>query len=409
MKEKLANVWHLLFCLSTLLIHTACSKSSGSRAEPLPPIDRNLPPRTEYVFQNSRDGYSCYRIPAIIKAPNGNLLAFAEGRKNSCDDNGDIDLIVKHSSDNGKSWTALEVLIDNGIYKACNPVPLVDYTDPLYPQGRLFLMYNTITDYIAANGTSRRVVEAWYKTSTNSGSTWSAATNITLQVHRPNAPDYNPVYNFSNSWASSVNAPGHGFQFKRGPYKGRLYVPANHAFTSSVTDYSNYRSFAYFSDDHGTTWQISEDISIPGGNESIAAETSTGNVVQNIRYQNVANIKKRILAFSNTGGKTWQDAYVSDQLVDPICQGSMLDIIHNSSHYLIFSNPAHAEKRENLTIKVSTDEGHNWVKSYQVDKGPAAYSDLVQFSNDSLSVIYEMGNVGGIVVRNLAIDNLLNN
>ena len=59
----------------------------------------------DYVFKSGNDGYNCFRIPTIIKAKNGTLLAFAEGRKNSCSDTGDVDLVYKKSFDKGKSWS----------------------------------------------------------------------------------------------------------------------------------------------------------------------------------------------------------------------------------------------------------------------------------------------------------------
>jgi len=37
--------------------------------------------KLNFVFKNGQDNYECYRIPAIIKVPNGNLLAYAEARK----------------------------------------------------------------------------------------------------------------------------------------------------------------------------------------------------------------------------------------------------------------------------------------------------------------------------------------
>ena len=48
--------------------------------------------KMNFVFKNGEDNYECYRIPAIIKAPNGDLLAYAEARRKGCNDFGDIDL-----------------------------------------------------------------------------------------------------------------------------------------------------------------------------------------------------------------------------------------------------------------------------------------------------------------------------
>ena len=93
-----------------------------------------------FVFKNGEDGYACFRIPAIIKAPNNDLLAYAEGRKKGCNDFGDIDLVMKRSSDGGKSWLAVKIVVDNAALKAGNPAPVVDVLDPRFPNGRIFLL-----------------------------------------------------------------------------------------------------------------------------------------------------------------------------------------------------------------------------------------------------------------------------
>src|SRR5690606_18253985 len=94
------------------------------------------------VFVSGEDGYGSYRIPAMVKAPNGDLLAFAEGRVHHAGDFGDIDIVMKRSTDNGKTWGALQRVAEYGELQAGNPAPVVDLLDPAYPQGRIFLFYN---------------------------------------------------------------------------------------------------------------------------------------------------------------------------------------------------------------------------------------------------------------------------
>ena len=60
-----------------------------------------LEPSVVDVFQKGQDGYACFRIPAIVQCKSGVILAFAEARKNSCSDTGNIDLVVKRSENGG--------------------------------------------------------------------------------------------------------------------------------------------------------------------------------------------------------------------------------------------------------------------------------------------------------------------
>ena len=98
--------------------------------------------REQPLFVNGTASYQCYRIPAIITTPNGDLLAFAEGRVKGCNDYGDVEIVLKRSSDNGLTWSDLVVVADNGNLQAGNPAPVVDYLDDSYPNGRIFLFYN---------------------------------------------------------------------------------------------------------------------------------------------------------------------------------------------------------------------------------------------------------------------------
>src|SRR5688500_13289482 len=99
------------------------------------------------VFVAGDEGHRSYRIPAIIKLPNNHLLAFAEGRVHGAGDFGDINIVLKRSSDNGKTWSPLQTIVDYDSLQAGNPAPVVDLTDPDYPDGRIFLFYNTGNDH----------------------------------------------------------------------------------------------------------------------------------------------------------------------------------------------------------------------------------------------------------------------
>ncbi|GAB3249516.1 sialidase family protein [Larkinella harenae] len=356
------------------------------------------------VFQQGEGGYQCYRIPAIVKAPGGQLLAFAEGRKAGCNDFGDIDLVMRISADNGRTWGALRVVVDNGNLLAGNPAPVFDRTDRAFRNGRLFLFYNTST--VSENDIRKGlgIREVWYKTSTDNGQTWSEAVNITTQVNRPNKPDVNPAYAFPEDWRWYANTPGHALQIRKGGYKGRIFVAANHTAGPLQPQFREGRAHGFYSDDHGKTWKLTPEVAYPGSNESTAAETSDGHVLLNSRNQS-GDVKNRLLSLSKRGGEKWEPVRVAQDLPDPVCQGSMIDYQpRRGKHVLLFSNPNSPTSRENLTIRFSTDDGQSWSAGKTVYGGPSAYSDLVIQQDGNIGVLYEKDKYDRIVYQSLTYD-----
>ncbi len=356
------------------------------------------------VFVSGADGYKSFRIPAIIKAPNNDLIAFCEGRKNGMGDFGNIQIVMKRSHDNGKSWGAIQIVATNDTLQTDNSAPVVDMTDPAYPKGRIFLFYNTgnVSESKLRKGLGVR--EVWYKTSVDNGMSWSAPVNITLQVHKPKQPTFNKAYNFVEDWRSFANTPGHSIQFTDGKYKGRIYVAANHSAGEPQRNYADGKAFGYYTDDHGKTFKISDDVNIPGGNEVMAAELSGNKLMLNIRNQQ-GNIKQRIIAISNNGGQNWDTTYFDPQLPDPVCQGSILTIGKQKGKAIIaVCNDASTTNRDNLTLRISYDEGKTWASSYTIAKGPegykgdySAYSDLVSVAKKQVGILYEKDDYKQIV------------
>jgi sialidase-1 len=341
------------------------------------------------VFENGQDGYQCYRIPAIVKAPNGDLLAFAEARRKDCGDFGDVEIVLKRSTDNGKSWRPLRQAVDFGIHQAGNPAPVYDLTDPSFPQGRLFLFYNTGTAHEADVREGKAVREVWYRTSIDHGQSWSDAVNITLQTSRPNAPMTNPAYTFKEDWRSYANTPGHALQIQNGKYSGRLFVAANHSAGPPQKDFRDYAAHGFYSDDHGKNFTLTPDLEYEGGNEATAAETSDGSLLFNFRNQS-GDAKYRLQGFTSNAGTTWNEVRVMKALPDPVCQGSILNYQpRKGKPILLFSNANSQIKRKNLTVRTSNDDGQTWSEGKVIYSGPSAYSDLVIQKNGNIGVLYE--------------------
>lgn len=356
------------------------------------------------VFTSGKEGYKSYRIPALLKLPGGDLLAFCEGRVNNAGDYGNVDIVLKRSKDEGETWSSLDVVVNNDTLQAGNPAPVIDMKDPAYPKGRIFLFYNTGNNSEGEIRKGRGLREVWYITSTDNGVSWSTPVNITTQVHRPKQPQFNAAYNFTEDWRSYANTPGHAMQFAKGKYEGRIFVAANHSAGEPQPHFADYHAHGYYTDDHGKTFHLSQQVDIAGSNESTAAELSNNKLMMNSRNQH-GDIKQRIVSISNNGGSTWNTVYFDKNLPDPVCQGSLLNIgVKNGRNMLAFSNAADSLYRNNLTLRISLDEGKTWKHHYLIEraddamlKDAAAYSDIALIHKRSIGILYERNRYAEIV------------
>ena len=357
------------------------------------------------VFTAGEAGYKNFRIPAIVKAGNNDLLAIAEGRLNGGADFGDIDIVMKRSKDNGKTWLDFTVLADQGSLQAGNPAPVLDKHDPVHPQGVLYIFYNTGNNHENEVRKGNGYREVWFIESTDHGIHWSNPTNITAQVHRPKVTG--TMYQFEEDWRSYAITPGHAMQLDNGKYKGRIFVPANHSAGPPMKSFSEYRAHGFYTDDHGKSFKLAANIAFPGSNESIATEISGGGLLMSIRNQ-LGDVRSRILAYSTSGGQTWDTTYFEKQLPDAVCQASLLTLGYKKGKAIVASSNAATErKRDSLTIKISKDDGKTWKKSILIDasvngaKDWTAYSDMVILSKRTIGILYERDGYKEIVFKEI--------
>jgi sialidase-1 len=359
------------------------------------------------VFKSGEDGYASYRIPAIVQHKSGELIAFSEGRVDHAGDFGNVDIVYKISKDGGRSWSRLHVAVDYDNLQAGNSAPVVDLLDPQYPEGRIFLFYNTGNNHEEAVRKGNGLRELWYITSTDGAGTWSTPVNITRQAHRPKQPHINPDYNFEEDWRTYANTPGHGFQFIAGPNKGRLYVAANHNGGDPQPGNKDWNAHAYYSDDHGKTFKISDNVLFAGSNESMAAQIGENSVYMTSRNQRL-NPKQRIISISHDGGHTWVSSAPDPNLPDPVNQGAVLSWKKGKGFVLAHLNAADEKDRNHLTLRLSKDGGKTWYYNKLIAKAPAgykgayaAYSDMVLINKHKIGILYEKDNYKEIVFLGL--------
>ena len=134
------------------------------------------------VFASGSEGYHTFRIPAVVRAPDGSLLAFVEGRKENRRDpgGGDIDLVAKRSKDRGASWSPLQIVDDPGEgWSASNPTPVVEQNS-----GRVLIVYNRwepgFGTILSQPGTDNNQV--WLRYSDDHGGNWSEPREITREA-----------------------------------------------------------------------------------------------------------------------------------------------------------------------------------------------------------------------------------
>lgn len=324
------------------------------------------------VFVAGTDGYHTYRIPAVLRATNGDLLAFCEGRKNSGGDSGNIDLLMKRSKDGGATWGVQQVVWDDADNTCGNPCPVLDEaTGTIW----LLLTHNLGSDHekeIAAR-TSKGTRTVWVSNSTDHGVTWTKPVEITSTTKEP-------------SWTWYATGPGVGIQIKAGPRAGRLVIPCDHNYDDTQLKKHVSGSHAIYSDDHGKTWQLGSAIR-PIVNECQVVELADGNgtLLMNMRSRTGRNVRAQ--ATSTDGGVTWTAPVDAPPLVEPVCQGS---ILRHESGLLLFSNPA-ATTRVNLLVRASSDDAKTWREIAPLHAGPAAYSCLVSLSATDAGCLYERG------------------
>jgi len=309
------------------------------------------------VFTGGADGYHTYRIPALAITGDGTVLAFCEARKNSPSDQGDIDLVLKRSTDGGASWGPMQLLHDGGgdaPITIGNPAPVPER--------------DTNTIHLLFTQDNRRLFNT---RSTDNGRTWTAPEERTAILKGVDFP-----------WLRIGTGPVHGIKLQN----GTLAVPIWYCDNEPHAKEKRYRSGILLSTDRGDTWRAGGLVpeTIPGLNECTVLERADGSLLLNMRGQKAGY---RATSESADGGTTWAAPALDRNLPDVTCQGSLLRL---KGGEVLFANIP-GETREGLTLRVSRDGGASWAGARLLEAGPSAYADLAQRADGTVLCLYERG------------------
>jgi sialidase-1 len=352
------------------ICHLSITGSLHEREIPKPPEE------ISDVYRSGMGGYHGFRIPSALVTDKGTVLAFAEGRPENLADAGGNDLVLRRSTDGGRTWSDMQVIVEDGPHSLNTPCVV-----QVRETGRIILFYHrypagTNEAKVEPGLKGERICRALMITSDDDGRSWSEPRDITEQVKRPTL-----VTSFSTG-------PGIGIQLRRGPHKDRIVM-----LTNQQGPRHQWNLFAIYSDDGGDSWAYGELVPNPTkgwGNEVQAVERVDGTVMLNARAQ--GGNKCRKIATSSDGGETWTPLRDAPELIEPVCQGSILrlsDPLDGRRSRILFSNPASQMGRRNGTVRLSYDEGKTWPVSRVICPDFFAYSSLTVLPDGTIGCLFE--------------------
>lgn len=330
------------------------------------------------LFHSGHADYRSYRIPSLAITRQGTLLAAVAGRFDGHGDWGNIDTMLRRSTDGGKTWDEQRVIADDGANTVDNATFIIDPTSDT-----IYLMYQI------------NYARAYLKQSTDEGVNWSPPREITTVFDEFRTRDSYP-------WEVLAMGPGHGITTRTGRMVVPVWLATHRRHRPSV-------SATVYSDDQGKTWQAGEiivanDERTINPSEHMLVELADGRIMANIRTESKPH--RRLVSVSADGASDWSDPEFEDALYEPICMAGFAAATPadgSADQVLLFSHPNSdpsapgydpewgTRARRNLTLRLSRDQGATWDDGLVIESGPSAYSDIAIGADGFVYILYETG------------------
>lgn len=358
-------------------------------------------------YSNSPEGHP-YRIPAIAKAYDGTLVAVSDYRPCNNDIGyGEVDLVMRRSSDNGQTWTSPVTIADGTGVRGTMACGFGDAALVADRESGNLLLICVGGSVVYTGSTRANSNNVCRFRSSDNGQTWSQAEDITEDIYGLFDSDPSGVVN------GLFFGSGRIFQsriVKEGDYY-RLYA--------ALCARPNGNRVIY-SDDFGQTWKPLGGVAahpVPSGDEPKCEELPNGNVVISSRksggrYFNVFKFDDETYT---TGA--WGNALQSNQQENGItvggnsCNGEIMTVYAkrtdgqypNNVYPIMLQSLPWGSGRSNVgiwwkalsfnTTYNYTSElfSRNWNQGLEVSDRSSAYSTMCLQADNRIGFFYEEG------------------
>lgn len=358
--------------LALLMLPAVCGCHKPEIEEPGVPEEDSIVYYEQCLYRPGDYGSTNWRIPAICCLNDGTLLAVCDKRKyNESDLPEDIDIVMRRSTDNGRTWSEpLTIAEGTGHKKGFGDAALVECENG-----------DVVCVFVGGNGlfasSQADPIRSYVCRSSDKGLSWSEPEDITFQLWGDQAT--RPM---CRNYRASFFGSGNGLRLTRGEHAGRImFAAAMVRKNSNVAD-----NFVVFSDDNGLTWRVSQ-RAYEGGDEAKLMELVDGRVLISVRQTGARGYN-----YSSNGGLAWGTQGRWECMKSNACNGDMLRLAAidrgDSCNILLHSIPNSMERRD-VSIYVSYDEGQTWQDPVLLFDGPSVYSSMTLLKNGSVGVLLE--------------------
>lgn len=365
-------VFRKIFLLTTLLAGSGIVSAGNPQSDIPEPLHTRL-------FQSGDHGSKFYRIPALVTAADGSIIAVADRRHDSQGDLPNlIDLVLRRSTDNGRTWSDQIVIAQHTPDRGFGDAALV--VDRR--SGDLLCIFASGCGLWKS--TAEHPIDVCMARSRDNGLTWSEPRFITPQIYGPGCdnPAAEPI---SGLFAAS----GRALQLRDGTL---AFVVAAHHTGEKWPPLYNY---VCISEDGGENWRLLPGTPGAYGDESKMEELADGSWLMSIRNPRQGY---RLYSISRDRGKTWSQPAEWRELPDPACDGDIMRYSLRSEgakhNRLLHSIPADTATRRNVSVALSYDEGATWPIRRTIWSGASAYSSLTRLPDGAIGLLSEVYNGG---------------